>query len=544
MTLTQNIIIMEELNQRAEQGNAKAMLELGYRYYQGNGVERHLTNAVKWWKAATESNETEIAREACQCLIQYYLENENLIEAENWASKEMEFGSSEGMLHVAMALCDKERVGGLNLLMSLAQEGNEKALNVFPAYANKFVEMGFELTPEMKEFVRTTYSVGNVPPQEIANQSISKWGKIKIYFSLAFVAVVCIWLLWITITPTVVVIENGHKHRERNVLGNLTVKNPEGKEIELNGLKLFTRYVYNGTSSTLVCYNVLYSNDKSAGNKFKEEYYLVAPNMAKAVDELPDFYFEEPESISISEHWLISVFNSIFGAEEIRWVIDEYVSDNDLSSLPTQTILEIAESGNGIAQYYAGFRYLTGNDVVADTLKAFEWMKKSALQGCTDGELGLGLMYSYGLGTIENPEEAFGYIQRASNKNNAEAHWYLAMFYFNGYGVESDVKKYRELIEFSARGGFVDGQTELALNLLEEGHVEKANEWLEKAFEQTPNPEHISAAGFALINMGGAERIEQGFRYLQYAAEHGEEDAIAALKEYPTLDSLKRFLKL
>ena len=533
----------EELKTIAEQGDAKAMLELGNCYFQGKGTDRHLTSAVKWWKAAADGTDSNISKEACQSLVQYYLENNDLNDAEKWASREMFLGSSVGMFHVAIALCEKERISGLNMLMSLAKEGNEQALNAFPTFANKFLELGMELTPEMNEFIRSTYSAGQMSQDAANHQPSSKWNKIKGYFALLVVAIIGVWILWVTVTPTVVVIEKGNKHRTENVIGSLTVLNPNGQEIKLDDLKFFTRYIYNGTNSTLVCYNVLYSNKESAGSKFKEEYYLVNPNVVKTVDELPDFYFEEPESIQISEHWLISIFNSMFGSGEVKWVIDEYISNNDLPSLPTQTILEIAESGNGEAQYHAGLRYLTGNDVPADTLKAFEWIKKSAMQGCAVGELGLGLMYSYGLGTNEDPELAFEYMKRASNKNNAEAHWYLGMFYYNGYGVEQNLEKYRELIEFSARAGFVDGQTELALNLLEEGNVEKANEWLDKAFEQTPNPEHISVAGFKLINMGGEERIEQGFRYLQYAAEHGEEDAVAALKEYPTIDSLKRFLK-
>ncbi len=534
---------MEELIQKAEQGNAKAMLELGNCFYQGNGVERHLSNAVKWWKSAAESDDAGIALEACRCLVQYYLENADLVEAEKWASKEMEFGSSVGMVYVAIALCEKERIGGLNMLMSLAQKGDERALNAFPVYVNKFLELGIDLTPEMIDFIKSTYSVGQVSQDSTCHQPLSKWNKIKAYLALAVLAVIAIWFLWVTVTPTVVVIEKDKKHRTENVLGSLKVLNPEGKEIELSDLNFFTRYIYNGTNSTLVCYNVLYSNDKAAANKFEEEYYLVGPNMAKAVDELPDFYFEEPESIEIEEHWLISIFSGIFGKEEIRWVIDEYVSDNDMSSLTTETVLEIAESGNPLAQYHAGLRYLTGESLAADTLKAFEWVKKSAEQGCAEGEMGLALMYSYGLGTTENPISAFEYMKRASDKNNSEAHWYLAMFYYSGYGVDQNIEKYREYIEFSARGGYIDGQTELALNLLEEGDVEKACEWLDNSLDQSPNANHISAAGFHLINSGGEENIKKGYQYLQYAAQQGVVDAIETLKEYPTLESLKNFIE-
>lgn len=532
----------EELKQLTEQGDAKAMLELGKCYYQGNGVERHLTNAIAYWISASESNEPAVALEACQYLVQHYIETKELVEAEKWASKEKDFGSSVGMVHVAMALCEKKEISGLNLLLSLARDGDEQALNVFPNYVNRFLEAGIELTPEMKDFINATYKTESVSTESTNRKPLSKWNKIKGYFALAIIAVIVIWFLWSIITPTVVVIESGNKHRIENVLGSLKVLNSEGKEIELNNLKLFTRYVYNGTDSVLICYNVLYSNSESGNDAFKEEYYLVKSNEVKAVDELPDFYFEEPESIEVKEHWLLGLFSGLFGDGEVKWVIED-VSNIDISSLSTQTILEFADLNN-IAQYYLALRYLAGEDLPADTLKAFEWMQKSASQGYVGGEVLLGLMYNYGLGTAENPEQAFEYMKRASSKNDAEAHWYLAKYYYNGYGIKQDVRKYREYIEYAAQGGYVYAFTELALNLLEEGEVDKAAEWLDKAIiEQTSNINYMAEAGFAFINMGSEERIEQGYRYLQYAAEHDEEDAVAVLKKYPTLDSLKRSLK-
>lgn len=533
---------LEELKQLAEQGDVNALIELGNNYHSGtNGVEQHLTNAVKCWKKVIEIGNSEQVVTACQHLIAYYMQSD-MNEALNYAQIESSHGSDNGLIYVATTLCENEDFTvykGLNILMQLALKGNPDAQRIFPSCAQEFIEKGGDLTPELSNFLKTHYSAPLEQSRNDNSQPLTRWGKIKKYISLAVVAVLIIWGLWVWITPTVVVIENGNKYRTENCFGSLKVLNPNGKEIELNGLKLFTRYVYNGTQSNLVCYNVIYTDDKSS-NDIKETSFLIKPNVLKEMNVLPDYYFEEaPETIEVEQDLL----DAILGQTEEKWVIDEYISVDEIPSLPTEKVIALAESGNDIAQYYASLRYLEGDAVPADTLKAFEWMQKCASQRCAMGELGLGLMFSSGLGTPENPQQAFEYIKRASSHDNAEAHWYLATLYYNGYGVKQDMTLYKHYIELSAIGGFVNGQTEYALHLLEERRTGVACEWLDKALKQNPNPTHIAIAGFSLIDIGGENNITKGYKYLQYAAQKGEADAVAALKKYPTLDLLNIYLR-
>ena len=58
-----------------------------------------------------------------------------------------------------------------------------------------------------------------------------------------------------------------------------------------------------------------------------------------------------------------------------------------------------ANSGNALAQYKLGAMYLV---VSGDYKKAFYWTNKSAIQGNSDAQNNLGLLYYYGQGVDKN----------------------------------------------------------------------------------------------------------------------------------------------
>jgi hypothetical protein len=47
---------IEEVKAKAEAGDAKSQVELGFRYKQGKGVEKDQAEAVKWYRKAAEQN--------------------------------------------------------------------------------------------------------------------------------------------------------------------------------------------------------------------------------------------------------------------------------------------------------------------------------------------------------------------------------------------------------------------------------------------------------------------------------------------------------
>lgn len=525
---------MEELIKKAEQGDAKAMLELANRYYYGNGVEQHLSNAIKYWKAASKSDSKEECLIAIQNLVHYYLQADEISEAREWAEKGMEMGSLSGMESIAAEMCEKWEVEGLELLMTLANSGSQYAYNTLPIFAQDFINEGLRITPEVNQFIIEAYKDNRNPHQETEKASLSTGEKIKKYIFIAFLVAIVLFFLWYTITPTVVIIDSGMRHSEKNVLGSTIVTNSDGEKVELKDLELFGKYVYNGYDAPLVCYNVVYTNQETVD--FKSSHYIVKPNKLEKVEHLPNFFFEEPESIQVYENTGSSILDFIFGDEEIRWVIDEYITYEDLPELPIKTLLRLAEKGNSDIQLELGYRLISGTDIRPDTVKAFQLFQKSANQGNLMAIFSMGLMYEHGWGTKENPQKAFECIYKAANEDIAEAQYVLAMYYYNGYGTKIDISKHDHYIRKSAEGGHADGQAYLVSLLLDKHNIKEALDWLEKALKQSPDPIFISAIGFKLINMGAETLKEQGYKCLQYAAKYGDQDAVNTLKKYGKLN--------
>ena len=534
-----------ELKQLVDSGNAQAMLEMGELYYQGEQIERDTAMAVVLWERATENSDNEIKLKAIQRLVQFYVEKKDEFAAIKWAIKEEQFGSSFGMESIAISLCMRWDVRGLEMLMELAKKGNTSAMENLAHYANKFIskeDIGYYgLTSELQAFIK---QYQQSEPIQTTDQPKTIFDKIKTGFSvlclLSFLLLMC-YMAWCFITPTVIVIEDDERHRTENVLSSLTVKNAQGKEIQLKNLKFLTRYVYNASSSPLICYNTLYSNDLSDASDFSQHHFVINQNVLQTVKEMPDFFFEEPDSIMVEEHFLISIFNKVIGEDkEIRWIVD-YCYDDYLVNIDNTNLKKLADHGNASASWELANRYFTGNDAVADR-RAFQYIKKAAEQGHAEAILSLGMMYMEGIGTSCNPQEAFEWYKLASDKGDASAHYFMAQFYAKGNVVEQDVDKYVEYLRVSAEGGFDDGQAEYALILLDRGNVTDAVALLNKSLKQHPRASLITLAGIALINVGTEECVCTGYECLQYAAKQQEPDACEILNQYPTLDSLKRYL--
>lgn len=92
MTFGANI---SELKNKAEQGNAEAQYSLGVCYRCGDGVEKNLEEAIKWYRKAAEQG---YARAQHNLGICYYNGDgviQNNVKALAWASAEYANGDNE-----------------------------------------------------------------------------------------------------------------------------------------------------------------------------------------------------------------------------------------------------------------------------------------------------------------------------------------------------------------------------------------------------------------------------------------------------------------
>ena len=104
----------------------------------------------------------------------------------------------------------------------------------------------------------------------------SKLNKIKVYLISGALAAAIIFLVWAYITPTVAVINNDRTHEIVNPFGSLKVLNSDNNEIELNDLKLCTRYVFNGTDTPLIGYSVCTATTKPQPRNLRRISILLA----------------------------------------------------------------------------------------------------------------------------------------------------------------------------------------------------------------------------------------------------------------------------
>lgn len=124
------------------------------------------------------------------------------------------------------------------------------------------------------------------------------------------------------VSADVTIIHQDKSHDSYMVFGSATFS-VDGEDYTLEDLENFKSYIVNETDADLLLYAVCYGDKKIDMSKYEPS--LIEVGMYSEVGNLPDFYFEEPDSINVSDHFVVSIFKSIFGLDyEIKWVIDEY----------------------------------------------------------------------------------------------------------------------------------------------------------------------------------------------------------------------------
>ncbi|ENM5762864.1 sel1 repeat family protein [Vibrio mimicus] len=127
-----------------------------------------------------------------------------------------------------------------------------------------------------------------------------------------------------------------------------------------------------------------------------------------------------------------------------------------------------AEAGNTNAQYQLGRLYFEGKGVRKNETKALEWMQKAAQQRHVYAEFILGT-YAERAGQIQ---EAITYYKRSSEQEFATAHAKLGLMYFNGRGINKDIKLAEFHLREGARLGNKVAQDHLVELLAEQGDAE------------------------------------------------------------------------
>ena len=144
-----------------------------------------------------------------------------------------------------------------------------------------------------------------------------------------------------------------------------------------------------------------------------------------------------------------------------------------------------AGQGFAEAQSNLGGCYQNGEGVEKDIAEAVKWYRKAAEQGFAGAQHNLGRCYQNGEGVVKNPAEAVKWYRKAAEQGLAQAQSKLGFCYYQGEGIKKDAAEAVKWFRKSADLDYAGAQYNLGLcYYLGEG-VEKdfaeAMKWYRKA---------------------------------------------------------------
>jgi TPR repeat protein len=124
-------------------------------------------------------------------------------------------------------------------------------------------------------------------------------------------------------------------------------------------------------------------------------------------------------------------------------------------------LIREANAGDPLAQHELGIRYLLGDGVEADTVKAAKWIKSAASHGVTAAKYNYAILLINGWGTDWNPFKAFDYFKEAAEEGMPQAQYALGLLYTDNLIVKRNWGKAFSWISKSAQKGYEDAKKTL-----------------------------------------------------------------------------------
>lgn len=152
-----------------------------------------------------------------------------------------------------------------------------------------------------------------------------------------------------------------------------------------------------------------------------------------------------------------------------------------------------ARQGHLMAINMMGRCYDQGWGVPIDKERAAQWFRIAAERGLDWGMYNYASALALGAGVPEDKPAALALYRRAAAMGNAKAVNFVGSFHEDGWVVERDRAEAARCYRIAAEGGDFRGQFNHARMLAEEGRIEEALGWLEKA-ATTGTPSFLAKA--------------------------------------------------
>lgn len=131
-----------------------------------------------------------------------------------------------------------------------------------------------------------------------------------------------------------------------------------------------------------------------------------------------------------------------------------YQPDLSYQILQQFRLVQIANSGDPLAQHELGLRLLTGEGIAADTATAVYWIKKAASQKLTSALYNYGIMLINGWGTDWDPFAAYENFLLAAESGMSQAQYVVGILHTDNLIVPRDWNKAYYWIKKSAEGDY------------------------------------------------------------------------------------------
>ncbi len=113
-----------------------------------------------------------------------------------------------------------------------------------------------------------------------------------------------------------------------------------------------------------------------------------------------------------------------------------------------------ANNGDPFAQHELGLRYLLGEGLAKDTVKAAYWIKKAADKNLTAAQYNYGIMLLNGWGTTWNPFQAFLYIRKAAESYMPQAEYIFGLLHTDNLIVKRNWSTTFTWVKRAAEAGY------------------------------------------------------------------------------------------
>ena len=453
-------------------GGAEAKYRLALRYETGDGVEKSIYEAERWYRKAAKSGHAE---------AQYRL------------AQRITLNSSGVFSPKAIEWCRKAAEQGHVLAQYVLGLSYEKGYGVTRDFSEAFTwyrkaaEQGHaEAQYKAGLFCET----GNGTTQDYAEAV--KWYRLAVRHDNAEAS------KRLPFAELVMNAQNGNA----NAQYKLAQAYEAGDGVEKSNaeaLKWYRKAAEQGHAEAQCKAGLFYETGKGTTQDYAEavKWYRLAVRQGKS---------EASKRLPFAE----LVMNAQAGNADAQYKLAQaYENGNDVEKSLSRAFSwyrKAAEQGHAEAQYHLALAYEAGKSTTQDYAEAIAWYLKAAKSGHAEAQYRLALAYETGNGVEKSLSEANVWYRKAANQGNeeasrrlplvelkynaqagnADAQYKLALAYENGDGMEKDPSEAVQWFRKAAEQGHAESQYRTGLFCADNGvqDLSEAATWLRKAVAQ------------------------------------------------------------